>query len=189
MYKVTTLTDLKMASRTTNTEKIYYTVDNGGYSYKVVITNNHVKVMYMNEDIDTNDVDLLFKDVPIVCEFNPKNIFVNAQDKEDVGMSLLLELNNNEYVYIGGQSIYSFKIPNKITQFIAELGNSCVVYSYAIDNKGQIYAFSYESNPIMYNPKSKHFSGYKGNKFDIFISPDYPIDIGFVRPESNIIHE
>lgn len=176
-------------SQTTKSEEVYHVVNNGGYSYKVVITDKkHVKVMCVNDDIDT---DLLFKNTPILCEFNPINIFVGyvEDEEEDTGVSFLLELNNNEYVYIGGQIIYSFKIPNKITQFIAELGNSCVVYSHAVDNKGQIYAFSYESNPVMYNPKSRHFSGYKGNKFDIFISPDYPIDIGFVRPESKIIHD
>jgi len=63
--------------------------------------------------------------------------------------SFLLELNNNVYVYVG-PLVYSFKSLYKITDFISSVGNSHVVYPWAVDTQNNYYLMDYD-NVVLLN--------------------------------------
>ena len=51
------------------------------------------------------------------------------------GNTLLIECENNEYVYISGLEIIKFKTEDKIIDFISLMGNNMTPYAYAIGEK------------------------------------------------------
>ena len=80
--------------------------------------------------------------------FQPKHIFIgkskicpmtnfsgsNGSSGFD-GNTLLLEFENNEYVYVSGLEIIKFKTKDKIIDYISLMGNNMVPYAYAIGEK------------------------------------------------------
>ena len=80
--------------------------------------------------------------------FQPKHIFIGnskicpmtefsgARDKNDFdGNTLLLECENNEYVYISGLEITKFKTDDKIIDYISLMGNNMCPYAIIIGEK------------------------------------------------------
>ena len=124
--------------------KIYYIHDNGGRPFKVVIKNREVLVYKQLFDADIN-----YDNKPLM-RFIPTKIFIgkspiNRMTKFSLGYgddfdgnSILLNLSDNKYVYIGSD-IRSFKTRNRIIKYVSPVGNNDVPYPYAIDSKGNIY--------------------------------------------------
>lgn len=123
----------------------YETHDNGGRPFKVEIdpeenNNTVVRVYYKNEEMQLE---------PIVT-FDAKKVFVGKSPINNMtnfsgghgfefdGNSILLELNENQYEFIGDK-IFSFTSLNKIVDYISPVGNSDVPYPYAIDENGNVY--------------------------------------------------
>ena len=80
--------------------------------------------------------------------FQAKNIFIGksmicamtefsgALDNPDFdGNTLLLECENNEYVYISGCEILKFKTGDKIVDYISLLGNNMIPYTFVVGEK------------------------------------------------------
>ena len=80
--------------------------------------------------------------------FQPQNIFIvkskdcaltqmsNALDNSDFdGNTILLEFNDNKYVYISGSEIFGFETNDKISDYISLIGNNMIPYTYAIGSK------------------------------------------------------
>ena len=80
--------------------------------------------------------------------FQPKHIFIgkskifpmtefsganNSQDYD--GNTLLLEFEDNEYVYISGLEIFKFKSDDKIIDYISLIGNNMIPYTFAVGEK------------------------------------------------------
>ena len=133
--------------------KTYYTHDNGGRPFKVVVDNKKVYVYKhkkYDEDTDTN----LYSKKSIKYEkknfFKYKNIFIGKSPKNKTtinsggygakftGNSILLQLTQNKYVFIG-HIIFSFTSKSEIKKFVSPVGNSDVPYPYAIDIDGRYY--------------------------------------------------
>lgn len=124
------------------TTKVYYTHDNGGRAFKVKIYKN----VYESED-----------DLVIVKSLNKTKVFPNVKKtfvgksphnrmtkfsgghgKKFDGNSILLNIKDNKYVFIG-VDMYSFESYNTIETFISPVGNNDVVYPYAIDVDNNVY--------------------------------------------------
>ena len=71
-----------------------------------------------------------------ICELT---IFSRANDNSDFdGNILLLEREDNEYVYISGLETFKFKSDDKIIDYISFMGNNLIPYNFA---GGLIYIF------------------------------------------------
>ena len=90
-----------------------------------------------------------------ICKFDPplftfeaKNVFIGkskvcsmtefsgARDKIDFdGNTLLLECEDNEYVYISGSEITKFKTDDKIIYYISPMGNNMIPYAIMIGER------------------------------------------------------
>ena len=71
-------------------------------------------------------------------------MFFQAEDIEEFdGNILLLECENNEYVYISGIEIFIFKTGDKIIDYISLIGNNMIPYTFAV---GENYPFFLSSH-------------------------------------------
>ena len=62
--------------------------------------------------------------------------FSGANDSSSFyGNTLLLEFENNEYVFISGLEIFKFKMDKKIIDYISLMGNNMVPYTFAVGEK------------------------------------------------------
>ena len=109
------------------------------YRYLVVIIDANVNV-YKNENCKF--------DQPFIS-FEPKHIFIGkskvcamtefsgaADNSSDFdGNTLLLQCENNEYVYISGLEIVKFKTDDKIKDYISLIGNNMVLYAIILGEK------------------------------------------------------
>ena len=87
--------------------------------------------------------------------YQPKHVF-NGKSKncpitefsqsQDIvifdGNTLLLECENNEYVYISGLEIVKFEIEDKITDYISLMGNNMIPYPIAVGEKFTYFLYN-----------------------------------------------
>ncbi len=129
--------------------KQYTILDNGGRPFKVhVYNNNHLQV-FTHEELDDF---FQFEDPKyniLVYETDFINIFIGQHpvsmkiydDNYDLsfeGNSILVEIDNNTYIFIG-INIFKFNSLCKINYYLSIIGNSSVPYPYAIDEQNNIY--------------------------------------------------
>lgn len=119
--------------------KTYYTHDNGNRPFKVDINNIDNKIsVYDNEN---NKLLYSTKYTKIWIGKSPKikmTIFSKGYGKAFDGNSILIEINNLEYVFIG-KLIFSFKSFSPINHFVSPVGNNDYPYPYAIDSNNLYY--------------------------------------------------
>lgn len=142
------------------TKNIYYTHYNGGRPYKVIMEYKNVSVYkFLHRTKEKNKIIDTYENTPI-CKYKALQIFVGKSIKNNMtkfsggtgfkfdGNSILLNINNLTYIYIG-KSIYKFNALNKIITYVSPIGNSDVPYPYAIDIDGNIYLIN--DNKIIIN--------------------------------------
>ena len=139
--------------------KTYFIHFNGGRPYLIYIKNNDV-IIY---GVDENKIDIsLYEDdenknkwmyINLVGKYKAKEIFIGKSPlipmtnfsggygKYFDGNTILLLLNNNNYLYISN-IIEEFSINDKIEQYYSFVGNNDVPYPIAISKKN-IYFFRY----------------------------------------------
>jgi hypothetical protein len=107
--------------------KKYYTEDNGNAKYKVIIGEKNIYVFF---GPDYTNLVYQIK--------NLKNIFIGKNtkkysiyDKLYTGSSILIEIKKNDYIFIGTK-IMNFKTVEPIIEFHSIMGNSSVVYPFAL---------------------------------------------------------
>jgi hypothetical protein len=134
-------------SKSTNNHKEYLTHDNGGRPFKVYVNNKNVSIYKLPEDY-SYDYDANKKDYNVLIKTynNVKQIFIgksvkgddaNGNNKFGLGNTILLEIANNKYVFIG-DAIYEFSTSSPIIEFFSMIGNSDVPYPLAL-TKDNIY--------------------------------------------------
>jgi hypothetical protein len=134
--------------------KRYFTHDNGGRPYMVIVDNKNVYIYRYSddfphlEDLKANDYTFLVKEY-----LGVKEIFIGKAVKGDdsrpskmgssktIGNSILLEISNGRYVFIGGL-IYEFEPKDKILEYYSMIGNSDVPYPVAIGEKNVYFVVS-----------------------------------------------
>ena len=103
----------------------------------------------------------------IICKFDPplfkfeaKNVFIGKSkvcpmtefsgsannSSEFDGNTLLVECENNEYVYISGLEIIKFKIDDKIIDYISLMGNNMIPYAIMIGEKHTYFLYHHYKN-------------------------------------------
>jgi hypothetical protein len=131
--------------------KTYYTHDNGGRPYKVVIDGKRVKIF---DRIGYNSTDKVIYSENTVFDEIVEEIFIGKSPKtrrtefscghgrKFDGNTILLRISEKEYIYVQG-SIASFKPKVPIVKYVSEVGNSDVPYPYAVDEKGNYYLMGF----------------------------------------------
>ena len=126
---------------------IYYTHDNGGRPFKVVIDEKDICAdVYIYKSI--NDTDDYYKN-PILI-ISPIHVFIGESPEnamtsysgcygdEFKGNSFLFEIDNNNYIFVGCE-ISSFYTLAPIFMYVSHVGNNDVPYPFAIDELDNIY--------------------------------------------------
>ncbi len=149
IYKwiLTTHNDEAYAAPKNNT---YYTHDNGGRPFKVVITKGgkHIDIYKCNyPDLHAPDkyetaryyeYALGFDVLRVMLGDDPDNSFKNKPEwvRKWIGNSILAEISSGKYLYIG-DTVFTFNTSGKspITKYISPVGNSDVPYPYALDSE------------------------------------------------------
>ncbi len=125
----------------------YTILENGGKPFKVFINDKYLQVFTYNLDDDIDYNNCIYNKKVFETDFN--NIFIGQHpkskkmyaedfDKEFDGNSILVEIEDNQYVFIG-MNIFKFNSLGKINYYLSIVGNSCVPYPYAIDEYNNIY--------------------------------------------------
>jgi hypothetical protein len=148
--------------------KTYYTHDNGGRPFKVVIVSPTIVEIYKAEYDDDEDNPTYKK---LVKKYTGVNkIFIGKSPKNEMtkfsgghgkgfdGNSVLLELNPKKYAFIG-DTFYEFSSPEPIVKYISSVGNNDVPYPVALTKK---FVFFMLDAPRRYDAKDKSF------KLDMF---------------------
>ena len=106
--------------------KKYYTLDNGIEKYKVIISEKNIYIFSNNE-------------IKLKLSKN-KQIFIGKNTKKYSvynwlfsGSSILVEIKKNSYIFIGTK-IIEFNTLEPIIEFHSIIGNSSVVYPFALTN-------------------------------------------------------
>ena len=129
--------------------KTYYVLDNGGRPFKVDIEGNNIKI-YKFVKFISNSNDIVYSKTPTLIFNNVNNIFIGKSPKNAMttysggygktfdGNTILLNIKDNKYVYIG-PSIFSFQSESEIIKYVSPVGNSGVPYPYALDKNNNNY--------------------------------------------------
>lgn len=122
---------------------IYYTHDNGGRPFKVVVnsTQHSLQVFKIDHDSTGEGKDVYFKKPCYSTLYKSikigKHIEPGTSKGWGTGNSILVEVKPYQYVHIGAK-IISFKTTETITQFKSPVGNNDVPYPYAC-SKNYVY--------------------------------------------------
>jgi len=114
----------------------FYTHSNGSRPYKVLILNNNLVRVFKSDN----------------CILNvfPQQILIGKSDKNKMteysgafgsdfdGNTILLKMNDTNYIYIGC-NMFSFTSINPIISYHSPVGNNDVPYPYAIDSEKKYY--------------------------------------------------
>jgi hypothetical protein len=138
---------------------MYLIHDNGWRPFLVSILNGRVGVYTSREELPDKVHHLTFERKNInnvahyynneILSFKPKSIFIGKSPKNYMtkseaygpnflGNSILLNIKDKEYVYIG-ETIYKFQAYDDIVSYVSPIGNNDVPYPYAIDKSGNYY--------------------------------------------------
>jgi hypothetical protein len=131
----------------------YFTHDNGGRPFKVVIDNTNINVYNQSElllELSTNNTnDIFIGKSPL----NEMTEFSGGYGPNFDGNSILIKKDEkNEYLFIGNR-IFTFTSLYPIIEFVSPVGNNDVPYPYAIDEKGNYYILN--ENIIVINKEEK----------------------------------
>ncbi len=132
--------------------KRYEIHDNGGRPFQVFVNKEFVlvyKEIDSGED-ENGDWQIIYSKFPSLVFLNPKRVFIGISPRNEMtefsggygpefdGNSILINTDDNNYVYIGSE-IYNFTAKSEIVEYVSPVGNNDVPYPYAIDREGNNY--------------------------------------------------
>lgn len=116
--------------------KTYYTHDNDSLPFKVEVSDKDI-IIYGEDNYIDIETGSNIRDYPNIVKkiTNYHNIFIGKTEyKDGKGNSLLVKLNDNKYVFIGGY-IYEFYTDDNIIKYMSPIGRCDIPYPYAIGEK------------------------------------------------------
>jgi hypothetical protein len=133
--------------------KIYYTIDNGGKPYKIIVSDSNVFVFSGLPHVHS----LIYSVKKYLTIFIGKNTKKYGEHSNGMfaGSSVLVESKKNEYVFIGNK-IKTFRTLEPVVEFHSIMGNSSVVYPFALTTN-YAYLMLYD---IYLGRNSKNISPY-----------------------------
>tara|TARA_Y100000591_G_C21827763_1_gene697695 strand:+ start:984 stop:1874 length:891 start_codon:yes stop_codon:yes gene_type:complete len=151
--------------------KKYFTHDNGGRPFMVVINGNKVDIytyssnFNFERDLLRDDYDKHIKGYKnIHKKFIGKSIkgddATNLPSSFGLGNTILLKITKNKYVFIGS-TIYEFEPEDEIKEYYSMIGNSDVPYPVAIGEKNVYFLIesTYLSKDYFYDFPKKYSWG------------------------------
>lgn len=126
--------------------KSILTLDNGGTGYNVlqIPTGFYIIPAPPMSEITYDDASasllpsIYILQRNVVRFFKGEGYVYGKKDVSNTGASVILELHNNVYVYIGN-SIIIFRSNAPIKKLVSDVGNSAVLYDYAVDKSNNYY--------------------------------------------------
>lgn len=110
----------------------YFTHDNGGRPFLVGINPEDKSIEIFKLKV-VNDVENYTELILKINDY--KEIFVGEDDfTNNKGHSVLIKINPNKYIQICSD-IFEFNTVDEISKYVAPIGNSDVVYDYALGDK------------------------------------------------------
>jgi len=129
--------------------KISYEIhDNGGRPFIVYLNDTYADIYVQIYDYSTNKHT---PDRNIIHTMYIKS-YIGGNDyldnKENVGNSIILQIEENKYMYIGSE-IYTFELSNddEIIQYYSPVGNNDVPYPYIVGKKFTYFMLDKEMIP------------------------------------------
>jgi hypothetical protein len=153
--------------------KKYYTIDNGGKPYKVIINDSNVFIFS-----GLSNIYIVKNYKKIFIGKNTKK-YVNYYDKIFTGSAILVETKKNEYVFIGN-NIKKFYTTEPVLEFHSIMGNSCVVYPFALTSNYaylMLYDIYLERNFDNVSPYDEYYKLDKCDKPKEFLYSSNIIDV------------
>lgn len=169
-------------------DNVYYPLANGGRPFRVRLENNNAyidKDKRWNYDIMGPDYEKLWNGLPkweLIMETPYIQSFIGKENLKnpscpDVGSSVLLQINDTTYIYIG-VGINELKIKEKIKEFITETECSNTVNSWIYTTKyviDPLFGIKYPIKVFLKNGVLKYpgyftdeeLEKYKNNKIEI----------------------
>lgn len=173
--------------------KEYLIHDNGGRPFKCIIEDKHTIHIYKQSGYDEKLEEVLYEKTPVLT-FHPKKIFIGKSPLNEMtefsgghgpdfdGNSLLLEMNDLEYIYVGSET-WSFDAKHKIKEYVSPVGNNDVPYPFAIDNSNNIYLML-DKVILKYNPDI--FEKIKEDPYDFYYENNLiTADMGTIPPQKS----
>lgn len=130
-------------SQKTKSKSLYFAHDNGGLSFMIEVNSKLIKVFKMSADNETPNSEIrknpkLYFDTEVQSIKNYQRFFSSEKPKwagknisHEPGNSVLIDLGDNNYIYIG-VVIKSFKTHDNILKYYSPIGNSDFAYPYAV---------------------------------------------------------
>ncbi|AYV75226.1 MAG: hypothetical protein Terrestrivirus1_100 [Terrestrivirus sp.] len=179
--------------------KVYHTHDNGGRPFKIEISPNKKSVNIYKLDDSNSDADTTSEEYNFALTFNPKKIFIGKSELNKMtefsgghgpefdGNTILLELSDNVYEFIG-DTIFSFTTLGKITKYESPVGNNDVPYPYAIDEYENIYLLIEDVILKHTNKLLSELSVYDNDPYSYYYNLNLmTADKGIIPPELPVV--
>ena len=162
----------------------YYTHDNGGRPFKVVVTKakSGCQVKVYQEKFDEDKDEYNFETSKCFLSLIVPRVFVaresdappQVRKRKDFwhedGHVVVLEVNSHESIYIG-ESVYKFKTLAKLERLESYIGNNDVPYPCVVDQDHNVYLFI--ENQIIKRLTRKAF-GNSGDVYDFYYNTKVP---------------
>ena len=134
----------------------YYTHDNGGRPFKVILYNTKLEV-YKYTSTDSYGKKIYNHKVMDIDDYENVFIGVDRRYPDFEGQSILIKKNKYNYIHIC-TDIYEFITEDEIDEYVSELGNSDVVYDFAIGSQ-YIYLLAEKKKFLVddFNPYSLYY--------------------------------
>jgi hypothetical protein len=166
-------TETYILKNSVTTEQSYIIHDNGGRPFKVVVNTEGIFVYRHDNEEYTN---LLHH----IVDYTGYWSGFDSSAYEMHGNSLLININNIEYIHIG-YKIYKFTAKDTIIDFISPVGNSDVPYPVAYGTEYVYFMLDYKCikisdlymTPIVANAENMYMEFYGHFKQKQNISNDY----------------
>lgn len=130
------------------------------------------------ETFELEDIDILYRfEKEPMLKFLPKEIYLGKSDDGHEGNTILLDMGNLQYIYIG-RIIYSFITYAPIVCYLSQIGNNDVPYAYAIDTYNNYYLM--EFGTVM---KNLHLKNMFVDPFDYYTYECDDIDRKYIECE------
>ncbi len=171
---------------------VYFTHDNGGNPFKVIHDpSNHSINVFGNYEYDATTYQKNIYSNPYKKIWIGKSLmddmtkFSGGYGKKFDGNSILVEVSENTYVFIGDK-IFTFKTQYPIKKFLSPVGNSDVPYPFAIDTVNNIYLLVED---IIITPTKKNQSVFEKSENPYLKYYDLKLDYGIFQPLMKVGNE
>jgi hypothetical protein len=152
--------------------RTFYTHDNGGRPFQLKIDSANKKIICNRASFDDDYGDRDYDSHVITMKYKKYFVGRDANYPGFDGSSVLVQRTERKYVYFGWK-IYEFELEQgeKMKKFTSEVGNSDVIYAYAVSDR-YVYLFVEEVKIPIEDVESFFYDIY-GQYYNHSNNPEY----------------